>query len=118
MENDQNTLIRKLDELLDFERQALLDGNLEALADIVDDKEELIDALNKLEFGTPEDIVPVNEKVERNQVLLEQALQGIRSVARRLAEIRETRKTFDTYDRMGQKSKIESDRVTSVEKRA
>lgn len=118
MENDQDALIRKLDELLDIERQALLNGNLEALADIVDEKETLIDALNALEFGTPEDIAPVNEKVERNQVLLEQALQGIRSVARRLADIRQSRKTFDTYDRMGHKNKIEGDSETSVEKRA
>ena len=118
MTDDQNTLIRKLDELLDVEQQALLDGNLESLAEIVEEKESLIDALNRAEFETPEPLVPVNDKVTRNQALLEQALNGIRSVARKLAEIRQARRAFDTYDKQGQKSRIETDSDTSVEKRA
>ena len=118
MTHDTDTLIRKLDSLLDTERQALLDGNLEALATIVGEKEGLIDALNQAELEVPDDIAPVNEKVVRNQALLEQALNGIRSVARKLAEIRQTRRSFDTYDHMGQKSQIEADAKTTVEKRA
>ena len=118
MKTDQDTLIRKLDALLDVERRALLDGDLETLADLVEQKEELIDALNKAEFTRDEPLSPVNDKVKRNQELLEQALSGIRSVARKLGEIRQARKSFDTYDRMGQRSRIEADSETSVEKRA
>lgn len=118
MTTEHETLIRKLDALLDVERQALLDGNLQALADIVDDKEQLIDALNKAEMNSNEELSPINDKVERNQMLLEQALNGIRSVARKLADIRQAKRTFDTYDRQGQKNRIEADAETSVEKRA
>lgn len=116
--NDQDTLIRELDALLDVERHALLDGDLETLAGLVEKKEQLIDALNRAEFGDAESLLPMNRKVERNQILLEQALSGIRSVARKLAEIRQTRKSFDTYDRMGHKNRIQPDSETSVEKRA
>lgn len=118
MASDHNELIRKLDALLDVERQKLLEGDLEALADIVDEKEALIDALNKIEFESNEEVAPVNDKVQRNQALLEQALNGIRSVARRLADIRQNRKAFDTYDRQGQKNRIEGEARNSVEKRA
>ena len=118
MKTDQDTLIRKLDALLDRERQALLDGDLETLAGMVEEKERLIDALNKAERAAEASLSPVNDKVRRNQALLEQALSGIRSVARKLADIREARRSFDTYDRLGQRSRIEADAETSVEKRA
>lgn len=118
MKNEHDILIRKLDALLDVERQALLEGNLQTLAEIVDEKEQLIEALNAIELQSSEEISPINDKVERNQVLLEQALNGIRSVARKLSDIRQARKTFDTYNRQGQKSRIEADAETSVEKRA
>ncbi len=118
MKTEHDTLIRKLDELLDVERQALLDGDLEALTGIVDEKEQLIDALNKAEFSDQESLSPVNEKVKRNQALLEQALSGIRTVARKLADIRQARKSFDTYNQRGHKSRIEGEADSSVEKRA
>lgn len=118
MKTDQDTLIRALDALLDVERRALLDGDLDTLAGLIEEKEQLIDALNKLEFATEESLVPMNDKVKRNQALLEQALSGIRTVAKKLADIRQTRKSFDTYDRMGHRNRIEPDAETSVEKRA
>lgn len=118
MKTEHDTLIRRLDALLDVERRALLDGDLGALAGIVEEKEELIDALNKAEFADRETLAPVNDKVRRNQALLEQALSGIRTVARRLADIRQARKSFDTYDRRGHRNRIEGDVDSSVEKRA
>lgn len=111
-------LIRQLDNLLDVERDALLKGDLEALSIIVEDKERLIAALNETDMATTEELVPMNDKVRRNHILLEQALNGIRSVSRKLAELRESRKAFDTYDRLGQKNKIRSQDTTTVEKRA
>jgi hypothetical protein len=118
MKTEQDTLVEKLDALLDVERRALLDGDLEALAGLAEDKEQIIDALNALEFADGETLSPVNDKMKRNQALLEQALGGIRAVARRLAEIRQTRRSFDIYDRMGHKNRIEGTAESSFEKRA
>lgn len=118
MANDPNTLIRKLDDLLEIERAALLDGDLEKLGGIVEEKEALIDELNRAEFDDAEPLVPMNEKIMRNQALLEQALSGIRSVAKKLSEMRQARKSFDTYNHLGHRNRIEPDAESSVEKRA
>lgn len=118
MANEQDDLIRKLDALLDVERDALISGQLEMLAEIVEEKEALIDALNAVEVENSESLAPVNTKVQRNQALLENALDGIRAVSKRLAELREVRRAFDTYDRRGQKSQIRTNPLQSVEKRA
>ena len=118
MTTEQDTLIRALDALLDEERRALIDGDLEALSGLVEEKERIIDALNAAEDADERALSPVNDKMKRNQDLLEQALSGIRAVARRLADIRQTRKSFDIYDRMGHRNRIEGGPDSSVEKRA
>lgn len=118
MTEQANEILRELDTLLDVERQALLDGEFDTLAGIVEKKEDLIEALNASELDQPEGLAPVNDKVVRNQALLEQALQGIRSVAKKLGEIRQAKKAFDIYDRLGQKNRIEAEADASVEKRA
>ena len=118
MANDQNALIRKLDALLDVERDALISGQLEMLGEIVEEKEALIEELNAAEIANSDALAPVNTKVQRNQALLENALDGIRAVSKRLAELREVRRAFDTYDRRGQKSQLRTNALQSVEKRA
>ncbi len=118
MASEQDELIRKLDALLDIERDALLSGQLEMLGEIVEEKEVLIDALNTVEIASSDTLAPVNTKVQRNQALLENALDGIRAVAKRLAELREIRRAFDTYDSRGQKNQIRTNPLQSVEKRA
>ena len=118
MTTEQDTLIGKLDALLDVERRALLDGDLEALAGLVQEKEQIMEELSRAEFADEEALSPINEKMQRNHVLLEQALGGIRAVARRLADIRQTRKSFDIYNRLGRKNRIEGGSDSSVEKRA
>ncbi len=115
---DQNEMIRRLDEILDIERDALLSGELDTLHSIVEEKEKLIESLNNSEAPDVDELRPVNNKARRNQDLLEQALHGIRTVSKRLAELREARKTFDTYNKSGQRKRIESEDAASVEKRA
>ncbi|THH35321.1 flagellar biosynthesis protein FlgN [Aliishimia ponticola] len=118
MHNDHDALIRQLDALLDVEREALLSGKLEELQNIVTEKEDLIHRLGEADVDQIGQLSPVNDKVVRNQALLEQALKGIRSVAKKLGEIRQARKTFDTYDQRGHKNRIEAETAPSVEKRA
>lgn len=111
-------LILELDKILDQEKSALLSGDLDALANIVTEKERLVEALNAAELTASEPLRQVSDKVSQNKVLLESALDGIRSAARRLAELRRARKTLDTYDRMGKKNRIEEPSESQVEKRA
>ena len=118
MTTEEDSLIGKLDALLDVERRALLDGDLEALTTLVDEKEQLVEALSTAEFADEDPLSPLNDKMKRNHALLEQALGGIRAVARRLADIRQTRKSFDIYNRLGHKDRIEGAADSSFEKRA
>ncbi|WP_415405022.1 flagellar biosynthesis protein FlgN [Tateyamaria sp. SN3-11] len=116
-EDLQNT-IDSLDDLLDAERAALLKGNLEDVARLLERKEGLIDALNRIEFKERSDFEGLQAKVERNQALLDSALDGVRSVARRLAAIRRVRQSLDTYDSFGKKRTVDVRSNGSVEKRA
>jgi flagellar biosynthesis/type III secretory pathway chaperone len=111
-------MVDQMDRLLDEERHALLDGDLEAIGALLTRKEALIDALNALTSGGAKDIKGLQGKVLRNQALLDGALQGIRTVAGRLAALRKIRRTLETYDRSGQKSTISDIIEHQVEKRA
>ena len=59
-----------------------------------------------------------NQTADDWQLLLDGALEGIRNVANRLADLRRLRHSFDTYDSRGRKSTIEGHVVRHVEKRA
>lgn len=110
--------IDSMDDLLDAERQALLVGNLDEVARLHMRKAELIDTLNALDAEDTARLMALNAKVERNQALLNTALDGIRSVARRLAAIRRVRQTLDTYDSQGCKKTVDMGVDRSFEKRA
>jgi hypothetical protein len=113
-----HSTIDSLDDLLDAERGALLLGNLDEVARLHVLKEQLIDTLNRLDARDHADLRSLNSKVERNQALLNTALDGIRTVARRLASIRRVRQSLDTYDSRGRKKTVEMGVDRSLEKRA
>lgn len=110
--------IDALDDVLDDERAALLVGNLDDVARLHARKERLIAKLVDLDVQSEAQFIPLNQKVERNQALLNAALDGIRSVSRRLATIRRVRQSLDTYDALGRKQTVEVHITGSVEKRA
>ncbi|NUH66793.1 flagellar biosynthesis protein FlgN [Sulfitobacter sp. S0837] len=107
-----------LDSLLDAERTALLNGELEKLASMLEDKENLILTLNSAEHRDLEALQRLDAKVKRNQLLLDGALEGIRSVARRMAALRRIKGSLETYDSTGKKRNVEMDAARAVEKRA
>lgn len=113
-----SVILQSLDELLDRERVALLEGNLEAISRSLREKERLIDALNGLQFPPEVELSTIRRKVQRNQMLLDSALDGIRTVAARLSSLRRIRDTLETYDQTGQKTVLERLRNGRVEKRA
>lgn len=116
-EATETEIITQLDTLLEAEREALLRGDLQAIADTVAQKEQLIDALNE-GADRQADLSGLHHKLQRNQALLDGALQGIRAVAARMAAYRRIRRSMDTYDSQGRKRTIPGDVSRKVEKRA
>lgn len=111
-------VIDALDDVLDAERSALLVGDLDEVGRLLERKETLIDQLAALEEGDRTPLEALNTKVQRNQVLLDHALEGIRSVARRLAALRRVRSSLETYDEKGERRTIDIAPDGAVEKRA
>lgn len=111
-------LIDALTALLDRERTILIRGELERLPDMMAEKETLIVQINDLADLGQVDLAAIRDKVSRNQNLLTSALDGIRAVADRMAELRRVRKGLETYDRTGRKTRFDTLNRSSVEKRA
>jgi flagellar biosynthesis/type III secretory pathway chaperone len=118
MNNKLQDTIDALDDLLDEERLALLDGNLDLIGRMFERKESLIDALNDYGKAEIDALSGLNTKVQRNQELLGSALEGIQSVADRLATLRRVKGSLDTYDAQGRRKKIDMPTNGEVEKRA
>lgn len=111
-------LIVELDRVLEQERKALTGGELDRLADLVVRKEAVIDRLGSLSPTDRDRIGELREKMTRNQVLLDSALDGIRAVAGRMAELRRVRKGLETYDKDGQRNRVDTGQQPTVERRA
>ncbi|MGR3761358.1 flagellar biosynthesis protein FlgN [Roseobacteraceae bacterium NS-SX3] len=117
-EQTPQQLIDELDSILNRERAALMEGQLDKLGELLERKEAVIGALNSatdLERGA---LAHVQDKVARNQQLLDSAMDGIRAVAARMADLRRVRRGLDIYDKAGRKTSYGTRGSLSLEKRA
>ncbi len=114
----QSGLVDQLDVLLDAERAALLNGDFEQLSDLLPKKEHLIAALSDEDSAAGDDLSPLQDKLARNQMLLQSAMEGIRAVADRMAELRRVRQGLQTYGNTGEKSDVAVNVRRVLEKRA
>lgn len=110
--------IDALDDVLDQERVALLDGNLDLVGRLVVRKGALSDALTGDYPPNSELISALSIKANRNQILLGSALEGIQRVTDRLGTMRRIRTSLETYDAQGQRKRVEMRVKGKVEKRA
>ena len=118
MSDEFKEAISAIDALLDDERQALLTGDFDALQKILDQKEDLIKVLSTQHGSDFSGMQMLAPQIERNQELLSHALDGVRAVARRLAELRQVRESLDTYDATGRRKSVPAQSEHSLEKRA
>lgn len=116
--NNGNSQTDALDVLLDQERDALLAGDLEKIALLLPEKEKLVtDLLDDTSDGEPA-LNVLQGKLRHNQLLLDGAMQGIRTVASRLAALRQVREALDTYDAQGRRQRATVLKPAKVERRA
>lgn len=113
--SEADNLAEALEDLLDRERSLLLTGSLDGLGRIAAEKESL---LSRLGSDLPSEVLPrIREKAQRNARLLEAAGAGVRSVTRRIADLRAGPKPLSTYSPDGRKEDLGAAR-SKVERRA
>ena len=118
MDHDIDAGADALEDLLDAERAALLAGKLDEVSRLHGRKERLISGLQEHASMGGSKFAGLNEKVKRNQILLDSALSGIRSVTRRLNAIRQVSKSLETYDSQGRKLTVDIRTGGTLEKRS
>lgn len=116
--DDPDALVDALDELLDLERAALTVGNLDRVGRLMTRKQELIESLNRSDGPEHAGLPGLRDKALRNQALLDSAMEGIRAVAARMADLRRVRERLDTYDRRGARTSLAAGSPSNLEKRA
>ena len=111
------SLAEQLDLLLQAERAALLAGDFDQIAELLEMKEMIAEKLSSEDISK-EELAPLQNGMRRNQELFDQALAGIRNVAARLGDLQRIRKSMDTYDAYGRKMTIDAPRENKLERRA
>ena len=107
-----------LDSILEKERSALLNGEIEELQTLAEGKNRLLSALENSDPISAGQIIPLKQKLRRNKALIESALEGIQAVASRIEDTRQLKKVMHTYDQQGAKKEIRSGSERSIEVRA
>lgn len=116
MRGDVARLIDALEDLLDQERDLLLDGRLDGLRRIADLKAGLVGDLANAPAAPEWDRVAA--KAARNARLLEVAGQGLRSALERISAIRNGPAPLATYSRQGVKRDLDRPAPGGLERRA
>lgn len=97
--------VRRLKVLLDTERKALMAGDLVAVANMVDTKTTLTDALQ----GAPlPALKELSVSLKRNAALLSAARDGVSEVLTILRNQKSARDILSTYDSAGRPAQIAS----------
>lgn len=112
-DKSHEAILTALDALLEEERKALLQGDLDLIGTLLEHKATLISGLEDASPDKADAIRPVQLKLRRNQDLFDQALAGIRNVANRLGDMRQLRRSMDVYDAKGHRSPIGEDGIAA-----
>lgn len=92
---EKTATAKKLEELLDREREMILSGKITQLAAVTLQKNHLIS--RQMQVGDTEEWERLKEKAERNQALLVAAARGLRSARQRIGAITTGKVTLRTY---------------------
>lgn len=107
----------RLTTLLEEERAALLGGDFDRIAALMEEKAALVAALEGRSLDA-ETVAPLRDGLRRNQELFDHALAGLRNVAARLGDLNRIRKSMDTYDAQGKRKTLDAPAIPKLERRA
>ncbi|EPX82609.1 flagellar protein FlgN [Salipiger mucosus] len=118
MMSDEREPVDDLLQLLERERCILLEGALQEIEPLVEEKTLLMEELAQRETVDAEELGSLQAKLQRNQELYDSALAGVRAVAKRLDMMRTAGKSMNIYTANGEREIIEGHAQASMEKRA
>ena len=104
--------------VLEKERAALLDGDLQNLGDFVMLKSEILDTLSSKNIPKAQDWHIVQSRLKENQRLIEAALNGLLSVNDKLQEARHAFERLSIYDPTGKKTSYAVNVPRKLERKA
>ena len=112
-----DTALQKLFALLEREKSLLMKGEIEAVAQQVEQKEALVEELREAGPLPDSDLSRLRDMANRNAALLEASREGLKAAVSRLREIRKAMLQLDTYGRDGNMTNLR-ETAPRVEKRA
>ena len=118
MTNLRTHPVKELEDLLDRERGALIEGDFDEIERLLVRKSELIHAIGTDENVEAAELEIARKKISANRTLFDEALTGIRSVSARLEALRALRGGPVTYDVRGQSSRLDRIAPGRLEKRS
>lgn len=107
-----------LEDLLEHEHDAILNGRLQDLSRLLHRKEDLLKKLADIDPPESAALATLKARADHNQVLLGSVLRGIKSVQDRIASMRDGRSTHTTYTQAGLKQPISAQHQANFERRA
>ncbi len=110
------SLVDIVEDLLDRERQAVLDGNLDGLTRLIPEKIRLMERMAQIRQPIGK-IDRLKNKALQNKRLLEAVARGIESVSAHVTGLKTDKPPLRTYDATGASKEILQHRST-LEKRA
>lgn len=108
-----HSAIAQLEQICGQEMTLIRAGRLDALGPLVARKQALAETLADAD---PAALAQVQDLLDRNQMLLEAAIRGLRSARQRIAQIRGAGAGINSYDPNGQTRRIGASGMT-VERR-
>lgn len=97
--------VEDLQDLLDRERAALLEGRFEVLERLAEEKQRLAGAMLKSEPDAGA-LAAVRKVAERNRDLLSAAREGLRAASARIAGLSKAKAPLATYDATGARTNL------------
>ncbi len=95
-----DSVITQLHRALDLERQALISADFARLGGLLQQKQDLLEQLQKSPPGQAE-LRPIRQKMDQNQTLLSAAIKGVAAAGDRLQALYNVQNNLSVYDHSG-----------------
>ena len=102
---DKKNAVDAMEDLLDREREAILEGRFDLLGRLIEQKTRQVNALNPKDLDE-KSLMRLRDQGQRNARLLEAMREGIEAVQQRLANLQGAGAALEIYEADGRRTKF------------